>query len=186
MMCDSWANKITAGCSIEVSNWRPFPITETWSWLDRWEEIGILFSWTHWSRRRKHYCLSLKVRSLPFFDSRGYAIRMCALVQEDGFHCGVLNIVTGYGPTLDAAISSHMKMSSPVSPIYEDRQGRGFRSSRRCNCDWGWGWCAYLFWLLLLDRRFNNFYRWLDKITIKCPWPTVILSSTAGIINSSG
>ena len=87
--------------------------------------------------------MSLEVRSLPFFDllafgvdpSRGYAIRMCALVQEDGFHGGVLNIVTGYGPTLDAAISSHMKMSSPVSPLYEDRQGRGFRSSRRCDCD---------------------------------------------------
>ena len=35
---------------------------------------------------------------------------MCALVQEAGFPPGVLNIVTGYGPTAGAAISSHMKI----------------------------------------------------------------------------
>jgi len=38
------------------------------------------------------------------------AIRMCALVQEAGFPAGVLNLVTGYGPTAGAAISSHMKI----------------------------------------------------------------------------
>jgi aldehyde dehydrogenase (NAD+) len=38
------------------------------------------------------------------------AIRMCALVQEAGFPSGVLNLVTGYGPTAGAAISSHMKI----------------------------------------------------------------------------
>jgi aldehyde dehydrogenase (NAD+) len=35
---------------------------------------------------------------------------MCGLVQEAGFPPGVLNIVTGYGPTAGAAISSHMKI----------------------------------------------------------------------------
>jgi aldehyde dehydrogenase (NAD+) len=35
---------------------------------------------------------------------------MCALVQEAGFPAGVLNLVTGYGPTAGAAISSHMKI----------------------------------------------------------------------------
>ena len=38
------------------------------------------------------------------------AIRMCALIQEAGFPAGVLNIITGYGPTAGAAISSHMKI----------------------------------------------------------------------------
>jgi len=38
------------------------------------------------------------------------AIRMCALMQEAGFPPGVLNLVTGYGPTAGAAISSHMKI----------------------------------------------------------------------------
>jgi aldehyde dehydrogenase (NAD+) len=35
---------------------------------------------------------------------------MCALMQEAGFPPGVLNLVTGYGPTAGAAISSHMKI----------------------------------------------------------------------------
>jgi aldehyde dehydrogenase (NAD+) len=35
---------------------------------------------------------------------------MCSLVQEAGFPPGVLNLVTGYGPTAGAAISSHMKI----------------------------------------------------------------------------
>ena len=35
---------------------------------------------------------------------------MCALIQEAGFPPGVLNIVTGYGQTAGAAISSHMKI----------------------------------------------------------------------------
>ncbi|KAF8625142.1 hypothetical protein AX17_006920 [Amanita inopinata Kibby_2008] len=38
------------------------------------------------------------------------AIRMCALVQEAGFPAGVLNVVTGYGSTVGAAISSHMRI----------------------------------------------------------------------------
>jgi aldehyde dehydrogenase (NAD+) len=36
------------------------------------------------------------------------AIRLCALVNEAGIPPGVLNIITGYGPTVGAAISSHM------------------------------------------------------------------------------
>lgn len=35
---------------------------------------------------------------------------MCALIQEAGFPAGVVNIVTGYGPTVGNAISSHMKI----------------------------------------------------------------------------
>ena len=35
---------------------------------------------------------------------------MCALVQEAGFPAGVVNVVTGYGSTVGAAISSHMKI----------------------------------------------------------------------------
>jgi aldehyde dehydrogenase (NAD+) len=35
---------------------------------------------------------------------------MCALVQEAGIPAGVLNLVTGYGPTAGAAIASHMKI----------------------------------------------------------------------------
>ena len=35
---------------------------------------------------------------------------MCALIQEAGFPHGVFNLVTGYGPTAGAAISSHMKI----------------------------------------------------------------------------
>jgi len=38
------------------------------------------------------------------------AIRMCTLIEEAGFPAGVVNIVTGYGPTAGAAISSHMKI----------------------------------------------------------------------------
>ncbi|KAJ7753905.1 aldehyde dehydrogenase [Mycena maculata] len=36
------------------------------------------------------------------------ALRMCALIQEAGFPPGVVNVVTGYGHTVGAAISSHM------------------------------------------------------------------------------
>ncbi|KAJ7463739.1 aldehyde dehydrogenase [Mycena latifolia] len=36
------------------------------------------------------------------------ALRMCALIQEAGFPPGVVNVVTGYGDTAGAAISSHM------------------------------------------------------------------------------
>jgi len=36
------------------------------------------------------------------------AIRVCALANEAGIPPGVLNIITGYGPTVGAAISSHM------------------------------------------------------------------------------
>ncbi|KAF8626918.1 hypothetical protein AX15_004631, partial [Amanita polypyramis BW_CC] len=36
------------------------------------------------------------------------AIRLCELVQQAGFPPGVLNVVTGYGNTVGAAISSHM------------------------------------------------------------------------------
>ncbi|KAJ7665645.1 aldehyde dehydrogenase domain-containing protein [Mycena rosella] len=36
------------------------------------------------------------------------ALQMCALIQEAGFPPGVVNVVTGYGNTVGAAISSHM------------------------------------------------------------------------------
>ncbi|KAJ6457869.1 aldehyde dehydrogenase [Mycena sanguinolenta] len=36
------------------------------------------------------------------------ALRMCTMIQEAGFPPGVVNIVTGYGNTVGAAISSHM------------------------------------------------------------------------------
>jgi aldehyde dehydrogenase (NAD+) len=38
------------------------------------------------------------------------AIRMCELIQEAGFPPGVVNVVTGYGNTAGAAISSHMRV----------------------------------------------------------------------------
>jgi aldehyde dehydrogenase (NAD+) len=38
------------------------------------------------------------------------AIKMCELINEAGFPPGVVNIVTGYGPTVGAAISSHQKI----------------------------------------------------------------------------
>ncbi|KAF8154927.1 aldehyde dehydrogenase [Crassisporium funariophilum] len=38
------------------------------------------------------------------------AIRMCALINESGIPAGVVNIVTGYGQTVGAAISAHMKI----------------------------------------------------------------------------
>ncbi|KAJ7696725.1 Aldehyde/histidinol dehydrogenase [Mycena rosella] len=36
------------------------------------------------------------------------ALRMCALIREAGFLLGVVNVITGYGNTVGAAISSHM------------------------------------------------------------------------------
>ncbi|KAJ6520499.1 aldehyde dehydrogenase [Mycena sanguinolenta] len=36
------------------------------------------------------------------------ALRMCTMIQEAGFPPGVVNVVTGYGNTVGAAISSHM------------------------------------------------------------------------------
>src|SRR5262245_13387857 len=36
------------------------------------------------------------------------ALRMCNLIKEAGFPPGVVNVVTGYGPTAGAAISAHM------------------------------------------------------------------------------
>ncbi|KAF5319776.1 hypothetical protein D9611_012889 [Ephemerocybe angulata] len=38
------------------------------------------------------------------------AIKMCELINKAGFPPGVVNIVTGYGHTVGAAISSHMKI----------------------------------------------------------------------------
>ena len=38
------------------------------------------------------------------------AIRMCEIIKEAGIPDGVVNIVTGYGQTVGAAISSHMKI----------------------------------------------------------------------------
>jgi aldehyde dehydrogenase (NAD+) len=38
------------------------------------------------------------------------AIRVTALIVEAGFPPGVVNIVTGYGPTAGAAITSHPKI----------------------------------------------------------------------------
>ncbi|KAF4610135.1 hypothetical protein D9613_010211 [Agrocybe pediades] len=38
------------------------------------------------------------------------AIRMCGIIKEAGIPDGVVNIVTGYGHTVGAAISSHMKI----------------------------------------------------------------------------
>jgi aldehyde dehydrogenase (NAD+) len=38
------------------------------------------------------------------------AIRMCSIIQEAGIPPGVVNILTGYGQTAGAAISSHMKI----------------------------------------------------------------------------
>ena len=35
---------------------------------------------------------------------------MCDLIQEAGFPPGVVNLLTGYGHTAGAAISSHMKI----------------------------------------------------------------------------
>ncbi|KAE9386471.1 aldehyde dehydrogenase [Gymnopus androsaceus JB14] len=38
------------------------------------------------------------------------AIRLCALVSEAGFPPGVVNVLSGYGHTVGAAIASHMKI----------------------------------------------------------------------------
>ncbi|KAJ7292669.1 aldehyde dehydrogenase [Mycena rebaudengoi] len=38
------------------------------------------------------------------------ALRMCVLIKEAGFPAGVVNVITGYGATVGAAISSHMKI----------------------------------------------------------------------------
>ncbi|KDR73217.1 hypothetical protein GALMADRAFT_251806 [Galerina marginata CBS 339.88] len=38
------------------------------------------------------------------------AIRMCGIIQEAGIPDGVVNVVTGYGPTVGAAISAHPKI----------------------------------------------------------------------------
>ncbi|KAJ7595491.1 NAD-dependent aldehyde dehydrogenase [Mycena floridula] len=36
------------------------------------------------------------------------ALRVCTLIKEAGFPDGVVNVVTGYGPTVGAAITAHM------------------------------------------------------------------------------
>ena len=38
------------------------------------------------------------------------AIRVCALIKEAGFPPGVVNILTGYGPTVGATIATHPKI----------------------------------------------------------------------------
>ena len=38
------------------------------------------------------------------------AIRMCDILSETSIPAGVINVVTGYGPTAGAAISSHMNI----------------------------------------------------------------------------
>ncbi|KAF8204201.1 NAD-dependent aldehyde dehydrogenase [Mycena galopus ATCC 62051] len=39
------------------------------------------------------------------------ALRMCTIIQEAGFPPGVVNVITGYGNTVGAAVSSHMDIS---------------------------------------------------------------------------
>lgn len=36
------------------------------------------------------------------------ALKMCELIKEAGFPAGVVNVVSGFGPTVGAAIANHM------------------------------------------------------------------------------
>lgn len=38
------------------------------------------------------------------------ALKVAALIKEAGFPKGVVNILSGYGPTAGAAMASHMKL----------------------------------------------------------------------------
>lgn len=43
------------------------------------------------------------------------ALRVCSLIKEVGFPDGSINVVTGYGPTVGAAITEHMAIEKVCS-----------------------------------------------------------------------
>ncbi|KAG6900058.1 hypothetical protein C0993_003544 [Termitomyces sp. T159_Od127] len=83
----------------------------------RHEPIGVVGTSLHWQPETpsfsrsaplillffRHLTLSLQ----PSEFTPLTAIRMGQLIQEAGFPPGVVNILTGYGPTVGAAISEH-------------------------------------------------------------------------------
>jgi len=104
-----WADKIT-GQSIETDEnklvyTRHEPIGVVGQIIP-WNVPLIMFAWKIAPALATGNTIVLKPSELTPLT----AIRMCALIQEAGFPAGVVNIVTGYGPTVGAAISSHMKI----------------------------------------------------------------------------
>ncbi|KAF9037408.1 aldehyde dehydrogenase [Hymenopellis radicata] len=71
-----------------------------------WNFPLLLLSWKIGPALATGNCIVLK----PSEFTPLTAIRMCSIIEEAGFPKGVVNIVTGYGPTAGAALSSHMNV----------------------------------------------------------------------------
>ncbi len=69
-----------------------------------WNFPLLLLSWKIGPALATGNCIVLK----PSEFTPLTAIRMCSIIEEAGFPKGVVNIVTGYGPTAGAALASHM------------------------------------------------------------------------------
>ncbi|TFK33766.1 aldehyde dehydrogenase domain-containing protein [Crucibulum laeve] len=104
-----WADKIT-GQTIETSQdkfayTRHEPIGVVGQIIP-WNFPLLMWAWKVGPALATGNCIVLK----PSEFTPLTAIRMCGLIEEAGFPPGVVNIVTGYGNTVGAAISSHMKI----------------------------------------------------------------------------
>ncbi|PFH45371.1 hypothetical protein AMATHDRAFT_9388 [Amanita thiersii Skay4041] len=104
-----WADKIH-GSTIETSEaklsyTRHEPIGVVGQIIP-WNFPLLMFSWKIAPALATGNCIVMK----PSEFTPLTAIRMCSLIQEAGFPPGVVNVVTGYGNTVGAAISSHMRI----------------------------------------------------------------------------
>ncbi|PFH44910.1 hypothetical protein AMATHDRAFT_51858 [Amanita thiersii Skay4041] len=124
----SWATEVDIPASIETiryyAGWadkvhgKTIETSESKLAYTRHEPIGVvgqiipgnfpllLFTWNIAPALATGNCIIMK----PSEFTPLTAIRMCGLIREAGFPPGVVNIVTGYGNTVGAAISSHMRI----------------------------------------------------------------------------
>jgi len=104
-----WADKIT-GQTIETDEkklcyTRHEPIGVVGQIIP-WNFPLLMFSWKIAPALATGNCIVIK----PSEFTPLTAIRMCELINEAGFPPGVVNVVTGYGPTVGQAISGHQKI----------------------------------------------------------------------------
>ncbi|KAF8884703.1 aldehyde dehydrogenase domain-containing protein [Mucidula mucida] len=69
-----------------------------------WNFPLLMFAWKLGPALATGNCIILK----PSEFTPLTAIRMCSIIQEAGFPKGVINILTGYGHTVGAAMAAHM------------------------------------------------------------------------------
>ncbi|KAI0245622.1 aldehyde dehydrogenase [Lactifluus subvellereus] len=102
-----WADKIhgqvieTQENNLAYTRHEPFGVVGQ---IIPWNYPLALMAWKLGPALATGNCIVLKPSELTPLT----ALRMCSLINEAGFPPGVVNVVTGYGDTVGAAISGHM------------------------------------------------------------------------------